>query len=84
MSKKIDREMSQLKKPVTRHPITLNNFKVSNLELKAKDSLLRIDAQTIYRENRALFKIDETLKIKNKETIILTGENGCGKTFFLT
>ena len=84
MSKKIDREMSQLKKPVTRHPITLNNFKVSNLELKAKDSLLRIDAQTIYRENRALFKIDETLKIKNKEKIILTGENGCGKTFFLT
>lgn len=72
----------KLEKPKVYHSITLKNF-VRNNSLNQKESLLRINKQEIRIKGEELFQIKNEIKIKNGDKLILSGENGSGKSVFL-
>ena len=83
LGSKVTKRSQKLKKPKVYHPITLKNFAKQNYFDK-KASLVRINKQSININNKKLFQINNEIKIKNGDKIILSGKNGSGKSVFLS
>lgn len=83
LENKVIKRSQKLEKPKVYHPITLKNF-VKQSFLDKKVSLVRINKQNININDKKLFQINNEIKIKNGDKIILSGRNGSGKSVFLS
>lgn len=83
LEKKADKRSQNLKKPKVYKSITLKNIELKNI-LSNNESIVRINKQSISIKNKKLFQINNEIKLKNGDKLILSGKNGSGKSVFLS
>jgi len=83
LAKRISNE--KVVKPITHKKITLKNIttNLTSITIPKNSSLVKIAAQEITIAKKKLFTIPRELGIKATDKILLTGNNGVGKSVFL-
>ena len=82
LANRINKEKGELKKPPVHHAITLKNA-ITDLSISPKSKALRIEQQPINAYGQKLFNITQEVNLAYRSKVVLTGQNGIGKTVFL-
>ena len=82
LANRINKEKGELKKPPVHHAITLKNA-ITDLSIFPKSKALRIEQQPINAYGQKLFNITQEVNLAYGSKVVLTGQNGIGKTVFL-
>ena len=82
LANRINKEKGELKKPPVHHAITLKNA-ITDLSISPKSKALRIEQQPINAYGQKLFNITQEVNLAYGSKVVLTGQNGVGKTVFL-
>ena len=82
LANRINKEMQEIKKPQMPHVITLKNA-ITDLSISPKSKALRIKQQPINAYGQKLFNITQEVNLAYRSKVVLTGQNGVGKTVFL-
>ena len=82
LANRINKEKGELKKPPVHHAITLKNA-ITDLSISPKSKALRIEQQPINAYGQKLFNITQEVNLAYGSKVVLTGQNGIGKTVFL-
>ena len=82
LANRINKEKGELKRPPVHHAITLKNA-ITDLSISPKSKALRIEQQPINAYGQKLFNITQEVNLAYRSKVVLTGQNGIGKTVFL-
>ena len=82
LASRINKEKGELKRPPVHHAITLKNA-ITDLSISPKSKVLRIEQQPINAYGQKLFNITQEVNLAYGSKVVLTGQNGIGKTVFL-
>ncbi|WP_279081756.1 ATP-binding cassette domain-containing protein [Lactobacillus apis] len=82
LANRINKEKGELKRPPVHHAITLKNA-ITDLSISPKSKALRIEQQPINAYGQKLFNITQEVNLAYGSKVVLTGQNGIGKTVFL-
>ena len=82
LANRINKEKGELKKPPIHHAITLKNA-ITDLSISPKSKALRIKQQPINAYGQKLFNITQEVNLAYRSKVVITGQNGIGKTVFL-
>ena len=82
LASRINKEKGELKKPPVHHAITLKNA-ITDLSISPKSKALRLEKQPINAYGQKLFNITQEVNLAYRSKVVLTGQNGIGKTVFL-
>ncbi len=85
LANRINKEKGELKKPPVHHAITLKNGnkEITGLSISPKSKALRLEKQPLNAYGQKLFSITQEVNLAYGSKIVLTGQNGVGKTVFL-
>ena len=85
LTNRINKEKGELKKPQVHHAITLKNGnnEITDLSISPKSKALRIEQQPVNAYGRMLFSIEQQVNLNYRAKVVLTGQNGVGKSVFL-
>ena len=85
LANRINKEKGELKKPQVHHAITLKNGNngISDLSISAKSKALRLKKQPLNAYGQQLFNLTQEVNLAYGSKVVLTGQNGVGKTVFL-
>ena len=85
LANRINKEKGELKKPPVHHAITLKNGNngITDLSISSKSKALRLEKQPLNAYGQKLFNITQEVNLAYGSKIVLTGQNGIGKTVFL-
>ena len=85
LANRINKEKGELKKPPVHHAITLKNGnkEITGLSISPKSKSLRLGKQPVNAYGQKLFSITQEVNLAYGSKIVLTGQNGVGKTVFL-
>ena len=85
LANRINKEKGELKKPLVHHAITLKNGnkEITGLSISPKSKSLRLGKQPVNAYGQKLFSITQEVNLAYGSKIVLTGQNGVGKTVFL-
>ena len=85
LANRINKEKGELKKPPVHHAITLKNGNngITDLSISSKSKALRLEKQPLNAYGQKLFNITQEVNLAYGSKIVLTGQNGVGKTVFL-
>ena len=85
LANRINKEKGELKKPPVHHAITLKNGNngITDLSISSKSKALRLEKQPLNAYGQKLFNITQEVSLAYGSKIVLTGQNGVGKTVFL-
>ena len=85
LANRINKEKGELKKPPVHHAITLKNGNngITDLSISSKSKALRLEKQPLNAYGQKLFNITQEANLAYGSKIVLTGQNGVGKTVFL-
>ncbi|MCX0291961.1 ATP-binding cassette domain-containing protein [Lactobacillus kullabergensis] len=85
LANRINKEKGELKKPPVHHAITLKNGnkEITGLSISPKSKALRLGKQPVNAYGQKLFSITQEVNLAYGSKIVLTGQNGVGKTVFL-
>ncbi|MDF7638662.1 ATP-binding cassette domain-containing protein [Lactobacillus sp. ESL0791] len=86
LANRLKAETDTIEKPYEKQPITLKNVTadLASLEIPTKTNLLSINPQTVAVKERKLFALEHELRVTGTAKISLVGDNGAGKSVFLT
>ena len=82
LANRINKEKGELKRPPVHHAITLKNA-ITDLSISPKSKALRIEQQPINAYGQKLFNITQEVNLAYRSKVVITGQNGIGKTVFL-
>ena len=82
---RINKEKAEIKKPQMHHAITLKNGNnaITDLSISPKSKALRLEKQQVNAYGQELFSITQEANLTYSSKVVLTGQNGIGKTVFL-
>ena len=85
LANRINKEKGELKRPPVHHAITLKNGNngITDLSISSKSKALRLEKQPLNAYGQKLFNITQEVSLAYGSKIVLTGQNGVGKTVFL-
>ena len=85
LANRINKEKGELKRPPVHHAITLKNGNngITDLSISSKSKALRLEKQPLNAYGQKLFNITQEANLAYGSKIVLTGQNGVGKTVFL-
>nr|WP_255528535.1 ATP-binding cassette domain-containing protein [Lactobacillus sp. W8093] len=85
LANRINKEKGELEKPPVHHAITLKNGNngITDLSISSKSKALRLEKQPLNAYGQKLFNITQEVNLAYGSKIVLTGQNGVGKTVFL-
>jgi len=85
LSNRINKEKGELKKPRVHHAITLKNGNsaITDLTISPKSKALRLEKQPVNAYGQKLFTIEQQVNLDYMAKVVLTGQNGVGKSVFL-
>ena len=85
LANRINKEKAEIKKPQMHHAITLKNGNnaITDLSISPKSKALRLEKQPINAYGQKLFNITQEINLVYGSKVVLTGQNGSGKTVFL-
>lgn len=85
IANRIAKEKAGLKKPQTRQSITLKNgiAQKGPLAFSPQSKALRLDPQEVKAFGQTLFTIKSEVNLDYQTKVVLTGQNGVGKSVFL-
>ena len=85
LANRINKEKGELKRPPVHHAITLKNGNngITDLSISSKSKALRLEKQPLNAYGQKLFNITQEVNLAYGSKIVLTGQNGVGKTVFL-
>ena len=85
LASRINKEKAEIKKPQMHHAITLKNGNnaITDLSISPKSKALRLEKQPINAYGQKLFNITQEVNLTYSSKVVLTGQNGIGKTVFL-
>ena len=85
LANRINKEKAEIKKPQMHHAITLKNGNnaITDLSISPKSKALRLEKQPINAYGQKLFNITQEVNLTYSSKVVLTGQNGIGKTVFL-
>ena len=85
LANRINKEKAEIKKPQMHHAITLKNGNnaITDLSISPKSKALRLEKQPINAYGQKLFNITQEVNLVYGSKVVLTGQNGIGKTVFL-
>ena len=85
LASRINKEKAEIKKPQMHHAITLKkgNNAITDLSISPKSKALRLEKQPINAYGQKLFNITQEVNLVYGSKVVLTGQNGSGKTVFL-
>ena len=85
LASRINKEKTEIKKPQMHHAITLKNGNnaITDLSISPKSKALRLEKQPINAYGQKLFNITQEVNLVYGSKVVLTGQNGIGKTVFL-
>ena len=85
LASRINKEKAEIKKPQMHHAITLKNGNnaITDLSISPKSKALRLEKQQVNAYGQELFSITQEANLTYSSKVVLTGQNGVGKTVFL-
>ena len=85
LASRINKEKAEIKKPQMHHAITLKNGNkaITDLSISPKSKALRLEKQQVNAYGQELFSITQEANLTYSSKVVLTGQNGIGKTVFL-
>ncbi|WP_338200226.1 ATP-binding cassette domain-containing protein [Lactobacillus rizhaonensis] len=85
LANRINKEKGELKKPQVYHAITLKNGNsaITDLSISSKSKALRLEKQPVNAYGQKLFTIEQQVNLDYMAKVVLTGQNGVGKSVFL-
>ena len=85
LANRINKEKAEIKKPQMHHAITLKNGNnaITDLSISPKSKALRLEKQQVNAYGQELFGITQEANLTYSSKVVLTGQNGIGKTVFL-
>lgn len=85
LANRINKEKRELKRPPVHHAITLKNGNngITDMSISSKSKALRLEKQPLNAYGQKLFNITQEVNLAYGSKIVLTGQNGVGKTVFL-
>ena len=85
LANRINKEKGELKKPPVHHAITLKNGNsaITDLSISSKSKALRLEKQPVNAYGQKLFTIEQQVNLDYMAKVVLTGQNGVGKSVFL-
>ena len=85
LANRINKEKAEIKKPQMHYAITLKNGNnaITDLSISPKSKALRLEKQPVNAYGQKLFSITQEANLTYSSKVVLTGQNGIGKTVFL-